>query len=83
MVPRGPDDAEVSFAPFSRKGSDSAQWLPLPAVQAASRLVSDPALAASRAVVRPAVLASMSTVMFSRASAGGSLGPAACQVAPV
>ena len=82
-VSPGPKDAELGVAPFSRSGGDRAQWLPLSADQAASRLAAGPVPATSSATVLLAVLVSLSTCTGWLARAAGSAGPAACQVPPV
>ena len=82
-VSPGPNDAELTAAPSSRSGGDRAQWLPLSADQAASRLAAGPVPAASSATVPLAVLVSRSTCTGWPARAAGSAGPAACQVPPV
>ena len=74
-VPPGPKDAELSVAPFSRSGGDRAQWLPLSADQAASRLAAGPVPAASSATVPLAVLVSRSTVHGLAGQGGGQRGP--------
>ena len=79
-VPPGPNDAEVRAAPRSGSGGESAQWPPLPADQAVSRLAAGPVPAASSAAVCFAVWVSLRTVMSCRARAPGRTGPAACQV---
>src|SRR5207342_1744961 len=60
--PPAPDDADVSLAPCSGSGCDSAQWAPPSADQAASRRAAGPVPAASSAMVVPAVVVSRSTV---------------------
>ena len=82
-VPPGPKEAELGVAPFSRSGGDRAQWLPLSADQAATRLAAGPVPATSSATVLLAVLVSLSTCTGWPARAAGSAGPAACQVPPV
>ena len=82
-VSPGPKDAELTAAPSSRSGGDRAQWLPLSADQAASRLAAGPVPAASSATVLLAVLVSRSTCTGWLARAAGRTGPAACQVPPV
>src|SRR5580704_2010321 len=82
-VSPGPKEAELSAAPFSRNGSDRAQWPPPSEDHAASRVAAGPVPAASSAAVPLAVLVSLSTCTGWVARAAGSGGPAACQVPPV
>ena len=59
----GPDDADVSVAPFSGSGGDNFQCAPPSADQPASRRAADPVPAASSAVVVPPMDVSWSAVM--------------------
>src|SRR5579862_8659360 len=79
VVPPGPNDAEVTVAPWRASGGDTVQWLPS-ADQAASRLVPGPEPAVSSAVMPCPARVSRTTVTRWPARPAGRAGPAACQV---
>src|SRR5260221_7681016 len=79
VAAEAPNDVEVTAAPFSGSGGESAQWPPLSVDQAASRRGARPLPAASSATVWCEVWVSLSTAMSCRARAAGIAGPAACQ----
>ena len=83
VAPAVLNDADARAAPPSGRAGESAQWRPLSADQAASRLAVLPVPAVRRAMVWLAIVRSRSTVRRCPDRAAGSAGPVSFQVPPV